>query len=911
MSYVHDWSDPLDVIQAPFRALSAPWGALQTGVATGDWGQAGESLIDPDKAVRGRQFLEKLGVVNPSSGAVGDVAGAAVDLADPVSWLALGGLGKAYQAVRGVGEAATAAPAAKGIGGWLPTAFGVSDEELNWTFPKDSVPANGVLTKDQVRSLVQKNGISIEKQTYGGASQEGAIAKAAREKYLAAEAEHQKAMELVKKPPPGTRMTFKQATGQEPHPLHQAAMDAGAAKEAAYDDMNATAGKSDRLIQAERDRESAYDAYRASIENSELPRGYKLHTSSFGEYVVKDNQGRTISRSFNKAEVMNDVFSKTGGGPPSVHEARYALDAASQRFRDIKRVEEVNAPRYSIYATPGGQNYMERLITMPQRHQQEQMDRLLGIVRGDIPHDPSNAEESALVGGYTTPNEIMRKRDKEYTSPHWPDNPNVLAHWRADDRTGPNGEKVLHIQEVQSDWHQAGRDRGYRTNDKSLEDANDRVNMALGQQSSVPDAPFKNNEWANLALKDIMDHALKNGYDAISFNNGALAKRYAAGGGGDLKGLVDWYERQLPQRMQKLFGLKNESHEVPFFKPGSAEKQTVPFFRLSPEMKEQIAAKGAPLMERGTNEAEPVGLMRSLGGHEWVPGKLSDLKPAIQKDLSPYVEGVHDQVIRALTGQPYQNMRVGETPVLHSHLSPVDVLGHYYEHTPGGAQGSVQAAMKYNRETAGGHPNNPGTDPAYINQKIPVTQAEFNSNNAGGYYWGQPGNHHVSINTLTGKPEMQASLEHEFGHATQTTQNMQNHVAWPYDEKFVDTLAKEYPSAFGKNREKAEAYANYFLSAHEIDANITGPVRRLYSQITGKYVETPADAAKAINLVETMQPTTHTVARVQERLGLLKQHGEWGHIADYITKRMPGVPLSILAAMGLGAAAIGGLNEQE
>ena len=40
---------------------------------------------------------------------------------------------------------------------------------------------------------------------------------------------------------------------------------------------------------------------------------------------------------------------------------------------------------------------------------------------------------------------------------------NVLAHLRLNDRTGPNGERILFAEEIQSDWHQTGHRTGYRT----------------------------------------------------------------------------------------------------------------------------------------------------------------------------------------------------------------------------------------------------------------------------------------------------------------------------------------------------------------------------------------------------------------------------------------------------------------
>lgn len=49
-----------------------------------------------------------------------------------------------------------------------------------------------------------------------------------------------------------------------------------------------------------------------------------------------------------------------------------------------------------------------------------------------------------------------------YRSSHWMV-PNVLAHVRFKERVDQEGRRVLHVEEIQSDWHQAGRDRGYRS----------------------------------------------------------------------------------------------------------------------------------------------------------------------------------------------------------------------------------------------------------------------------------------------------------------------------------------------------------------------------------------------------------------------------------------------------------------
>ena len=53
-----------------------------------------------------------------------------------------------------------------------------------------------------------------------------------------------------------------------------------------------------------------------------------------------------------------------------------------------------------------------------------------------------------------------------YTGGHWSE-PNVLAHIRTNERD-VGGVKALHIEEIQSDWHQAGQKKGYRSSDPEL-----------------------------------------------------------------------------------------------------------------------------------------------------------------------------------------------------------------------------------------------------------------------------------------------------------------------------------------------------------------------------------------------------------------------------------------------------------
>ncbi len=124
---------------------------------------------------------------------------------------------------------------------------------------------------------------------------------------------------------------------------------------------------------------------------------------------------------------------------------------------------------------------------------------------------------------------------------------NVLAHVRCDLREGADGERVLMLHEVQSDWMQVAR-RSIRDSDKDA-DVDDLF-------------PFLH-EWPALALKLVLLHAADLGADALGWTRGAhQAHRY---GGLGSEGLKELYDRTLPReakRMLKPFGMACETVEV-------------------------------------------------------------------------------------------------------------------------------------------------------------------------------------------------------------------------------------------------------------------------------------------------------------------------------------------------------------
>ena len=103
--------------------------------------------------------------------------------------------------------------------------------------------------------------------------------------------------------------------------------------------------------------------------------------------------------------------------------AKQATRLSSDSLDDDDEGED--RTKYGEYTLPGGDNYREILMRMP-----------FGARTTTASNDPGED--------------------------HW-DVPGVLAHVRVKDRRGPKGEKILHIEEIQSDLHQAGREHGYET----------------------------------------------------------------------------------------------------------------------------------------------------------------------------------------------------------------------------------------------------------------------------------------------------------------------------------------------------------------------------------------------------------------------------------------------------------------
>jgi N12 class adenine-specific DNA methylase len=172
--------------------------------------------------------------------------------------------------------------------------------------------------------------------------------------------------------------------------------------------------------------------------------------------------------------------------------------------------------KYTTYQLPGGKNYKELLLLLP------------------TPHDP------------------------HYETSHW-DEQDVLAHVRFNERTDTNGQKVLFIEEIQSDWAQEGKKKGFKsaivwkktdrrytefllqmnkkyggewkqrmTGQERQEEETLRQEREKAATADIPDMPFRHTgQWVQLVLRRMMRYAVENGFDRIAWTTGEQqAQRY-------------------------------------------------------------------------------------------------------------------------------------------------------------------------------------------------------------------------------------------------------------------------------------------------------------------------------------------------------------------------------------------------
>jgi len=238
------------------------------------------------------------------------------------------------------------------------------------------------------------------------------------------------------------------------------------------------------------------------------------------------------------APKINEKVLTEGGNDETIQELidRDAREYANREIGTSPRMRDDWSETYDDFVENANQNkYLEY---------QKEADKL---VRQGLA-DPAVAHfEYTLPGGENYREMLIKDPQGKFggVPAHFHGEPNIIASMRLKDRTGPNGEKLLHLEELQSDWHQQGREKGYSQGLTPEEQAelvklsslpynylhdnkhlSEKYYALAEKKKGVPDAPFKKN-WEEMAIKRLIHHAAEKGYHGIVMTPGKEQnKRY-------------------------------------------------------------------------------------------------------------------------------------------------------------------------------------------------------------------------------------------------------------------------------------------------------------------------------------------------------------------------------------------------
>ena len=296
------------------------------------------------------------------------------------------------------------------------------------------------------------------------------------------------------------------------------------------------------------------------------------------------------------AEIENETFKSLGSDANNAkvqqelvsNDEYYDLEKENKKIAgQIANLDrnKKDDTKYSDYQLPGEKsNYKEVLITLPKKEAPGILTAFPSFDTLDFAKNTYGikSNEYIVTKGYIVDtlenkynlsySDIKRIFDDyesestKFKSSHY-DEPNILAHIRMNTRVDAEGNKVLHIEEFQSDWGQKGREQGfnykpslndieilednrsYYDNEKksylhdvkikvkgfpeidsgsyypsieSIDDYKKRVAESYSDVMGIPSAPFvtKTADWAKLAWKVALKEAIKEGADKITWTTG-------------------------------------------------------------------------------------------------------------------------------------------------------------------------------------------------------------------------------------------------------------------------------------------------------------------------------------------------------------------------------------------------------
>ena len=264
--------------------------------------------------------------------------------------------------------------------------------------------------------------------------------------------------------------------------------------------------KMESRVQVRRELESARDLYRERRSTVGMPK-YMQHTVPGGT----DYEERILKHQYNPQDQIHpDIEAKykpeserifkemqQASGDIVAAERNYRnevvkpfVDQMRQDYVELQKAERGTADqqKYGVEAALldestlasrlGKNDEFERIRMEPPevselKSKRDQLQKEL-----DANTQKAREESREVSPAYT---------QERYTHTHWDNTENPVVHTRNSTRTGPEGEKIWHQEELQSDWAQQGREKGFKNpkDEMRAEAIDDQIKQLVDQRRAT------------------------------------------------------------------------------------------------------------------------------------------------------------------------------------------------------------------------------------------------------------------------------------------------------------------------------------------------------------------------------------------------------------------------------------------
>ena len=437
---------------------------------------------------------------------------------------------------------------------------GVKNEEIKWTGIEEFLEGKKSVTKAELQEFVANNQLQIEEITLD--NNEIPYTQEQTEQIAEYESQRNDVFEELKS-------EWKKAIGTEfPMQTFGIGLESSVGNLLMETDRqlreSTYAGK--EMVEARKQLKSMFEEDDFGYDSAQEAYYYASRNPDdfLYNYDLTDEQRATLER-YASAKELFDYGRMSGEDGIPIETQRHLKDIAAKSDEISRKISRIKSDhtkenakyqsKWGEYTLDGGENYREIIFKIP-----------------DSTY--SNGAMSAHWGGSIV------------------DGRGVLAHARIQDFE-VDGQKMLFIEEIQSDWHNEGHQRGYVSKGdadvlakrKELENY---IKSRLGKENSaeeiaklqearreylrlgenmnnadaVPDAPFKTN-YHEYVLKRLMRMAAEEGYDSIGWTTADIqSKRWSEE---YAEGYRIEYDQDIPKFLNKYgkkWGAKVEKTTV-------------------------------------------------------------------------------------------------------------------------------------------------------------------------------------------------------------------------------------------------------------------------------------------------------------------------------------------------------------